>query len=416
MTAEFSAARALVGILLFSASSALAEPSLLRAVEPSGRAEPPQEVPLVLRSRSVQVDPALLRSRNNRRMELALPDGRRMVIQRTTEEAAPGGIVWHGQVAGQERSQVLLSVVDDAVSGTLMTEEGQLYRLLPTGPGQHALQQLDPAAFPHDEPLMLANPLQGELGLEEQLRKKADGDSALRDSGAIIDVMVVYTVQARDANGGTAGIQSLINSAISQSNTTFANSGIYPRLRLVHTAEVNYAESGVITTDISRLRNPSDGFMDYIHVRRDTYKADLVSLLVKNGGGSCGYAYIMTSVSESFASNAFSVVDTDCATSNLSFAHEMGHNMGARHDWYVDWTNNSPFTYNHGYYNVAGRFRTVMAYNDACAAVNVQCTRIPYWSNPGATYYGYPLGAGDTNNAATLNNTAATVANFRPSM
>lgn len=367
-----------------------------------------------MRSRAVQVNEALMRSAENRRMELALPDGQRVIIQRTSEEQAPGGFVWQGHLAGQPQSHVILSMVGSSVSGTIITQEGSLYRLQPTGPGEHAMQQLNPAAFPEDEPRQLANPLQREV---ESMLPKAQGDvSVLADTGSTIDVMVVYTVAARDANGGATGIQSLINQAISQTNTTYANSGITPRLRLVRSAQVTYTETGDVSTDLGRLRSTTDGFMDDVHTQRNTYKADLVSLLVKNGGSFCGIAYLMTTVSTSFAPNGFSVVDTDCATGNLTFAHELGHNMGARHDWYVDSTNNSPYTYNHGHYNTTARFRTVMSYNDACAAAGVTCTRIPYWSNPNVFYNGYATGVSNTNNRATLNNTAYTIANLRPSI
>jgi len=122
----------------------------------------------------------------------------------------------------------------------------------------------------------------------------------------------------------------------------------------------------------------------------------------------------MTSVSASFAPNGFSVVARSCATGYYSFGHEMGHNMGARHDTYVD-SGTTPYTYAHGYTRPAAMspWRTVMAYNNACTAASTSCTRIQYWSNPAVSYGGTPMGDASSDNHQTLNNTAYTVANFR---
>jgi hypothetical protein len=87
--------------------------------------------------------------------------------------------------------------------------------------------------------------------------------------------------------------------------------------------------------------------MDQVHALRNTLAADLVHLIVANGGGSCGIGYVMSDVSSSFESFAFAVTARSCVSSNLSMAHEMGHNMGLQHDRYVN-LSNSPYPYSHG--------------------------------------------------------------------
>ena len=130
--------------------------------------------------------------------------------------------------------------------------------------------------------------------------------SETSDDGSIIDVMVVYTPAARDAEGGTAAMDALINLAVEETNTAFANSLVDPRIRLVHTAVVNYVETGDMGTDISRLRTKTDGYMDEVHLWRDTYAADQVSL-IEASGNYCGIAYLMSNVSSSFSPWAFAV-------------------------------------------------------------------------------------------------------------
>ena len=207
-------------------------------------------------------------------------------------------------------------------------------------------------------------------------------------------------------------MESQINLAVAETNVAYSNSGITQRLRLVKTAEVSYAETGTIQSDLDRLTHTADGYMDDVHGLRDTYGADLVSLIVENGGAYCGVGWGMTTPSVAFAPYGFSVVARGCSTGYYSFGHELGHNMGAMHDVAVD-SGTTPYPYAHGYVNLAGRWRTVMAYNNECQNMGFSCTRIQYFSNPSLTYAGAPLGNASADNRQTLNNTASIVANFR---
>ena len=142
---------------------------------------------------------------------------------------------------------------------------------------------------------------------------------------------------------------------------------------------MNYDDSGDFPTDLDRLTNAGDGYMDNVQALRNTYGADLVSLFVESAQ-YCGYGWIGPD-----PNYAFSVINRGCASGNYSYPHELGHNFGARHDTYVD-SSTTPYAYGHGWVDVGERWRDVMAYNNACAAVGVSCTRIPYFSNPNQTY------------------------------
>ena len=85
-----------------------------------------------------------------------------------------------------------------------------------------------------------------------------------------------------------------------------------------------------------------------------------------NDAGICGLGYFTDTPGPVYKDFAFSVVTGACVP-NYSFHHEAGHNMGLRHDWYVE--PEAGLVYNHGYVNKAGacRVRTVMAYNDQCS-------------------------------------------------
>src|SRR5262249_33644958 len=136
--------------------------------------------------------------------------------------------------------------------------------------------------------------------------------------------------------GGTDAMQSLVTLAVANANTAYANSQIDAQLRLVYSGEVAFVEAPAnISGDLGKLATNGDGSLDAVHTLRDQYGADVVSLIgtgYTSGSGACGIGYLMTNVSTTFASSAFTVVDQACAAGNLSLAHEIGHNEGLHHD------------------------------------------------------------------------------------
>ncbi len=376
--------------------------------------------PTALRQRLVLADLALLAQSNAgdtlglNLFEDALYQG---VIDDVTKNPS-GSTSWIGHLRGEAYSQFVLVVGGGQMAGSV-TLPGAIYGIRYKDGNVHVISEIDGMVEPREGP-----PIPVDVPLDSAPRHP----SGPADDGSIIDVMVVYTQAARDGAGGTTGMLNLIDLAVSESNQTYANSGIAQRLRLVNSAEVAYEESGYTTTDLNRLRDPSDGTMDRVHALRDLFGADFVSLFFESGDYG-GRAYLMTTVSSDFKDFAFSLVKRRRAAGEYILAHELGHNMGAHHDWYVNDTT-QPYPYNHAFLNVEGRWMTVMGYWDECAARGSMCYVIPYWSNPDASYQGVPLGvhpgtsaacvAGDldhpdcdADNRLTLNNTAFTVANFR---
>ncbi len=330
-----------------------------------------------------------------------------------------GGFTWLGHVEGVPLSQVTMVVKDGLLVGNVVMPAG-FYQVRLAGNGVHAVHEIDPTAFPPEmEPIV--------VNLPEQTPALADPETPA-DDGSVIDVLVVYTPAARAAEGGTQAMNALIDLAVAETNTSYANSLVNQRLNLVHTAEVSYVEFDFVEA-LYAVTDPDDRLMDNVHALRDNYAADEVVLIIHiSGSPYCGVAWLMSSVSNAFESDAFAVVHRACATGYYSFGHELGHNMGARHDWYVD-NGVTPFAHSHGYVNATDRWRTVMAYNSECSDRGFSCTRLQYWSNSdrilGGDPMGVPVGTGtncseglpnppcDADNRRTLNQTAYTVANFR---
>ena len=256
-----------------------------------------------------------------------------------------------------------------------------------------------------------------------------------RDDGSTMDVMVVYTPAARAQNGGTAQMQANIIAQRDYTNLIYANSNVVQRLRLVYMGEVAHTEVNM-DVDLPRLEATSDGFLDEVPLLRDLYHADFVSLWGVYTG-SCGLGSLMATESATFHPNAYNAVASPACTGagSATFAHELGHNMGLRHDAFMDSATTvvtaeatgltTTIPYAHGYVDITNRFRTVMAYPDACNALSPGCNRIPYFSNPAISYnnnppYGLaflaPTGTAIAHERQALNDTRETTANFRASL
>lgn len=322
------------------------------------------------------------------------------------EKTFSGGFSCTGHIAGIPGSEAVIVVTGDIVSANIATPD-RFYQVRYVSDGTHQVRELDQSRFPPELPGV-------RVELDRESARTGPDLAEPADNAAFVDILVVYTAAARSGAGGTTAMENLIDLAISETNTGYGNSGVSQRLRLVHTAEVDYSESGFNwSTTLSRLRQTSDGYMDEVHTLRDGYGADEVVLIVNNTS-SCGIGYVMQSVTTAFAPYAFAVVSRNCATGYYSFAHELGHNMGCAHDR-DNASVTGAYSYSYGYQAPDKAFRTIMSYN--CPG---GCTRVNYWSNPDKSYGGQDMGVLYTeplsaDNRRTLNNTAYTVANFRQS-
>jgi hypothetical protein len=287
--------------------------------------------------------------------------------------------------------------------------DGQLYRFHPLPSGATVVIEIDERRMPADHPedayrAIFDAAARGKLGAQgKPCRVNCGGGGTPVDPGPTqtIRVMVVATNDAIAAYGGD--MQALVELAVAESNQGYVNSNIGINMVLASYSTTSYGTVGM-STDLSRFRGTSDGYMDGIHATRDSSAAD-VGMLVDNDAAACGLASGIGST----AATAFAVAYWDCITGYYSFAHEIGHLQSARHDPATDSSTN-PYPYGHGYRAPSNAWRTVMAYN--CTGGG--CPRINYWSNPSVTYGGVPMGTYDkSHNQRVLVETKATVAGFR---
>jgi hypothetical protein len=362
-----------------SAQSVREAQEVFRDVE-AGRERRLTELSAAIRQRSVYLDTELLlsgsvrqdeaeargRIREERLSFTLFPD---VVLQGTLEArelAHGGGCVAAFSLEDDAHGSAYISVVGEAATGTFRSN-GRLFQLHHVEGGVHTLSEVDELKLPSCGALEAETP--------GRVQESSPGGGTERASvGQILDLLVVYTDDARVAYGGVDGINSLINLAIFESNQGYAQSDVVMRLNLVHTHEVAFSEAGSISTWLSQLRSTSDGVVDEVHALRNSYGADAVSMITASGAGFCGIGYLWTSLSSNQAPNAFSVTAAGCATGYYTFAHELGHNLGCQHDRANAGTS-AIFPHAYGYRTTSGAYRSIMAYAPG--------TRVNIWSNPG---------------------------------
>ena len=316
-----------------------------------------------------------------------------------------GNTVWYGVIEDQDAAAIVPFTAEalkfDPINSVMLVRDGktitgnvhfggQMYKIRPLKSGDHAIAAVDFSSLPPDHPAEYGNlPV---YKMPPTITAQAD---------TVIRVMVHWTSSAASASGN---ISALVDLAVAEANQGYTNSGVLIDLILAHKSQVTYTQSGSFSTDLSRYRGTSDGYMDSVHTTRNSVAAD-VALLVINNSSSCGLASGIGST----ASTAFADAHWDCITGYYSFAHEIGHLQSARHDINTDGTL-SPYAYGHGYrYTGSPSWRTIMAYD--CPA---GCPRLNYWSNPNKLYNGVPMGnTTRADNTRVLNTTRGTVAAFR---
>ncbi|MGH7411697.1 MAG: reprolysin-like metallopeptidase [Candidatus Methylomirabilis sp.] len=361
---------------------------------------------------------------------------------------------WVGHIEGEENKKAIFIFLakNGTIRGTLRYK-GKLYQIQPVDQGVHSIYELDQSKFPDELPPVkprLKTGSKERRSAKMSSRQSSPSNAAARqaqrggppvagdveegggapeiaapegmahsEASCNADVLVMYTTNAKKA---TDDIEEEIRWAEVLANISYELSGINLRIKIVETNEVSYQESGDLGMDLQRLLG-GDGKLAGVHSLRNASDADLVSLWVESGN-DCGIGFVNAGdvgVTPAHESTGYSVLNRACGLGNLSFAHELGHNMGANHDRHAEGGVSNDGKYNYGHVNVATRERTIMAYNKKCRDAGFFCERVPYWSNPDNPSYadgskmGKPQGDPDwADNRKTLNEAACTVSKFRP--
>ena len=383
------------GLSTLGASAALAQDTWARPVAET-RTETSDQGDLRQRTQ-VQIDTRLL-ANDPERLVVELPDAEPIVlVRRQSQRRGAARLTWWGHVeseADHQARSVTLTLRDGLVVGRIDMHTRTI-AIEPRTDRSHDLVSWttsswhcggSPARRPADPPL--------------DFQRSQPVGLAQAGGSPTIDVLLLYTPQARDEEGGTAQIEVVLQNAVDTLSTSFANSGVNAQARLVGTGLFDqFIELRNLNPFLAAIRRDPE-----VAALRAQTGADLVHLIVSRqeaNRSACGLAYLMLAgdTARSMSPFAFGTVAANCNIPEV-FAHEAGHNLGLNHDP-VNTTLDDPdselvpfrpYAFGHSF---SSRWKTIMSYGGQ--------REIPYFSNPDVLRDGEPMGIPDErDNARTL--------------
>ena len=328
-------------------------------------------------------------------LRFELPDGQAVEIIATDVVVRANAWTLQGAVRGSEVSTAFFHFENGFLNGSFSVGE-RGFHVQATEPYQFRLGEVDPAAVDADEDEVYPEEDEGDAGEESEGASGAGILSTPGTGGAahsIIDIIVLYSPEFKAAvSSSNAAMEAYVKTQIEYSNTIYRNSDIATTLVLLHHS-VNTTISNSASSS-SEVKNDSGA-----QNLREAYGADLVSFWQTKGAGGTAGNY---NGSSSTAFSTISLSKFNASPYQYTFTHELGHNMGAKHDrqTYINQGRSSELTpHEYKYGKAFNNYRTVMSYDNCPKS---PCNRVMYFSNPRINYNGAPLGvAYDPNNLIT---------------
>lgn len=320
----------------------------------------------------VQFNAAAMQNvRSGGEVDFTLPSAARYTIVFELAQSHGGDITsWTGYLKDYgKRYRALITAGPEGTFARIETPSGE-YRLVPGAEHDFLLDMEavkpflptinlgDDGLVPPVQPRARETKTRGEPSLFTAISGvNTVGLSALTPSPpVVVDLMFVVTTGLANRLGGN--LMTRLQSLIANANDTYARSEVAITLRLVHVTVVDYPDTGSNSLALNAITPVSGGgvgVFSNVEALRSTYGADIVAFL-RNGqdfGGS-GVAWVPVPAT----SDLMYSVTTGCVLGcELVFIHEVGHNMGNKHDrdttsW-QDGGTTSPsaglFIYSYGY-------------------------------------------------------------------
>lgn len=319
---------------------------------------------------------------------------------------------WIGKT-DDDRGTVIIVSRTGRVCAHISTPAG-VYEVFPAPGGLYCLQIVDPekawdvgcatTSSPNSKPD------NGRTAAIEPAVKQDDNANAKMQPCQALTyprVLVLYTPKALTLAGNLTNLTDHVNLSISQFNSCIYNSGITSAAALVLAgiAPLNFVENK------NAMDNDKESLIDNVTAQnlRNQHKADVVVLLT-DGWYSDGNARGVSGTQTLEVERAYSIVELWHATARKTFAHEVGHLYGCRHDD----TAGSP-SYAQGYNIKTLGFtsdRTIMV--GKSINENQASNRLLNFSNPNIQVSGKATGTNDENNAQRVTESHPIVGAFRP--
>jgi len=365
------------------------------------------------------------------------------VIYDRYEQHRSGNQTWIGYLQDYGTNyRVVLTTGPAGTWGRILTPDGEF--LVGTVSGQEYLADAKAANLRPAIPSEDDGAVPSAKALEAAASPRGATALAAPTPQSTVDVLVVFTPSLVTQLGSLANVQLRIDQQIATSNQAYIDSDIAITLRLVHAEQVAYSDATDMPTALYDITGnngsgpwPIPATLSGVPGLRNTYGADLVVLMrafnTVTQGGTCGIGWIggyggagsltgWDAYGYSVVSNGIDInwpgFGSYYYCDDLTFVHELGHNMGDMHDHRT--CNGCPagvFNYSFGY-GVDNSFATVMAYPSSYTNAG----RIGKFSNPLVSCNGFLCGVSSTggapsntwaDNALSMNNIRSDVAAYR---
>lgn len=343
-------------------------------------------------------------------------------VQKIERHGREGRFVIYGALVENGRrtnGTALLSMVDGVIQAELMTQDGRKFAIQHARADLCRISEMDaraalaecgfqPGKQQLDAVESSAAIASKNVGDATPSLAASTGDTTNASAEAeppVVDIMIVYTSAFQQSMGSAAAAEARAQLAVATANQMFEVSEIKARMRLAHTAKVNYTEDADMSVDLWRLADPTDGFMDEVAQLREQYAADVVHLFGHVDGYRRGQA-------TGYPSDYHAVV---ISGETSLFTHELGHNFGCQHDRDAAGQGGSSFAFGHVFTAAEDgrKYGCVMSYTGNAGAI-----RLGRFSNPNLSYKGTPTGVAkgrpdSADNARKVDLTAPMLASMR---
>ncbi len=279
------------------------------------------------------------------RVELPTPDGRVLAAELTLfEDRGDGDVMWAGAFPGAGYESVVLTIKDGYLAGRFGEPGGAAY-LISVGPDGRGRMEDTSTREPEPEqehcPGGVVPPMESPVSVPLAQQAGPPRGVASESNHDVLDILAVYTAQAEERwsrRNRTPGVS--IQNGVDYLAQVFRNGQLGVTPNLVHFEEAppvfgahepqEDGEQGEWSCGHVLSHMPGDP--DLARLRAE-HQADMVHLFLWDAQGCSGIAYLLTKnrSARSFSGSAFGLT---LARGDFepTFAHEIGHGLGANHD------------------------------------------------------------------------------------